>query len=209
MSDKIELRAVVTDSLVSMIASVTGLTPPKEGGIPPFIQAAIDRAVERIDAIALAQQPAPVAVPDGWICIDPDGSFGEIQSSEADARDLASDCDAELPPHHAGPAHRVAAVYIDAAPAAPVAVGQEPVTWINHQTLSERASVKFGSYYLSPERSDEDDTPLYAAPPAAEQPDAVMVPRHTLARYADHLQTAGYNNAADDLRALLIKDGEA
>ncbi|SFQ46834.1 hypothetical protein SAMN05216229_12363 [Geopseudomonas sagittaria] len=38
---------------------------------------------------------------------------------------------------------------------------------------------------------------------SAEQPDAMKVNRKTLERYVRHLQIAGYNNAADDLRALL------
>lgn len=45
-------------------------------------------------------------------------------------------------------------------------------------------------------------------PYAAGQPDTVRVPVETLRRHADHLQTAGYNNAADDLRALLAGGAE-
>lgn len=44
-----DLRSIVTEALVSMIAAITGLTQPA-GDVPPFIQAAIDRAVERISA---------------------------------------------------------------------------------------------------------------------------------------------------------------
>ncbi|MGA4442562.1 hypothetical protein ACPA2N_25700 [Ectopseudomonas hydrolytica] len=54
-----ELRQIVTDALVSMVSGVTGLVPPAgPGAIPDFIQAPIDRAVERISA------SLPVGVPD-------------------------------------------------------------------------------------------------------------------------------------------------
>lgn len=43
-----ELRQVVTDALMGMIAAVTSSTPPANEPPPPFIQAAIDRAVDRI-----------------------------------------------------------------------------------------------------------------------------------------------------------------
>ncbi len=45
-------------------------------------------------------------------------------------------------------------------------------------------------------------------PYAAGQADTVRVPVEILRRHADHLQTAGYNNAADDLRALLAGGAE-
>jgi hypothetical protein len=48
----------------------------------------------------------------------------------------------------------------------------KPVAWINSYTLAESATKKFGSYYLSPTRSDEDDTPLYTSPA---KPDAELV----------------------------------
>jgi hypothetical protein len=54
-----ELRQIVTDALVSMVSGVTGLVPPTgPGQIPDFIQAPIDRAVEKISA------SLPVGVPD-------------------------------------------------------------------------------------------------------------------------------------------------
>ena len=43
-----ELRQVVTDALMGMISAVTSSTPPANEPPPPFIQAAIDRAVDRI-----------------------------------------------------------------------------------------------------------------------------------------------------------------
>lgn len=46
----------------------------------------------------------------------------------------------------------------------------EPVAWINRHTLLGSASVKFGRYYLSPTRNDEDDMPLYAQPPTVAVP---------------------------------------
>lgn len=54
-----DLRQIVTEALVSMISGVTGLVPPSgPGSIPDFVQAPIDRAVERISA------SLPVGVPD-------------------------------------------------------------------------------------------------------------------------------------------------
>ena len=45
---KPDIRNIVTDSLVGMIAAVTRTTPPANEPLPSFIQAPIDRAVERI-----------------------------------------------------------------------------------------------------------------------------------------------------------------
>lgn len=56
-----ELRQVVTDALVSMVSAVTGLVPPTgPGAIPDFIQAPIDRAVEKI------RERLHLVVPDGY-----------------------------------------------------------------------------------------------------------------------------------------------
>ncbi|RRV41300.1 hypothetical protein EGJ86_07390 [Pseudomonas sp. o96-267] len=50
-----ELRQIVTDALVGMISGVTGLVPPTgPGSIPDFVQAPIDREVEKISAGLLA-----------------------------------------------------------------------------------------------------------------------------------------------------------
>ena len=60
-----ELRQIITDALVSMVSGVTGLVPPAgPGAIPDFIQAPIDRAVERISA------SLPVCVPEGSIYVE-------------------------------------------------------------------------------------------------------------------------------------------
>jgi len=45
------LRTIVTESLIGMIASVTRLVPPANEPPPDFIQAPIDRAVDRIKAV--------------------------------------------------------------------------------------------------------------------------------------------------------------
>ena len=45
------IRTVVTESLIGMIAAVTATTPPANEPIPPFIQGPIDRAVDRISAV--------------------------------------------------------------------------------------------------------------------------------------------------------------
>lgn len=59
-----ELRQIVTEALVSMVSGVTGLVPPTgPGAIPDFIQAPIDRAVEKISA------SLPVGVPDGYALV--------------------------------------------------------------------------------------------------------------------------------------------
>jgi len=53
------IRTVVTESLIGMIAAVTATTPPANEPMPPFIQGPIDRAVERISAaIAPGVTPA-------------------------------------------------------------------------------------------------------------------------------------------------------
>lgn len=58
---KNELRQIITDALVSIVSGVTGLVPPSgPGAIPDFIQAPIDRAVEKISA------SLPVGVTDAW-----------------------------------------------------------------------------------------------------------------------------------------------
>ncbi|WP_081265149.1 DUF4406 domain-containing protein [Pseudomonas fluorescens] len=45
------IRTVVTESLIGMIAAVTSMTPPANEPMPPFIQGPIDRAVNRINAV--------------------------------------------------------------------------------------------------------------------------------------------------------------
>lgn len=50
---KPDIRSVVTDSLVGMITAVKRTTPLANEPLPSFIQAPIDRAVDRIKAFAL------------------------------------------------------------------------------------------------------------------------------------------------------------
>jgi hypothetical protein len=45
------IRTIVTESLMGMIAAVTQLVPPANEPPPPFIQGPIDRAVDRIKAV--------------------------------------------------------------------------------------------------------------------------------------------------------------
>lgn len=52
-----ELRTVVTDALMGMIAAVTSTTPPADQPPPPFIQSAIDRAVDRIARLNASRVP--------------------------------------------------------------------------------------------------------------------------------------------------------
>ncbi len=53
----VNVRAIVTDALVGMVSGVTGMVPPSNEPLPDFIQAPVDRAVERISA-ALADMTA-------------------------------------------------------------------------------------------------------------------------------------------------------
>ncbi|CAI8818070.1 DUF4406 domain-containing protein [Pseudomonas sp. IT-P100] len=48
---KPDLRSIVTESLMGMIAAVTQMVPPANEPPPPFIQGPIDRAVDRISAV--------------------------------------------------------------------------------------------------------------------------------------------------------------
>lgn len=48
---KSDLRTIVTESLIGMIATVTQMVPPANEPPPPFIQGPIDRAVDRIRAL--------------------------------------------------------------------------------------------------------------------------------------------------------------
>ncbi|MCS4250647.1 DUF4406 domain-containing protein [Pseudomonas sp. BIGb0164] len=50
---KPDIRSIVTDSLVSMVAAVTRTTPPANEPLPSFIQAPVDRAVDRIKSFLL------------------------------------------------------------------------------------------------------------------------------------------------------------
>ena len=45
------IRTIVTESLIGMIAAVTATTPPANEPMPAFIQGPIDRAVDRISAV--------------------------------------------------------------------------------------------------------------------------------------------------------------
>lgn len=49
-AEAVDVRKIVVDSLVSMIAGVTRMIPPTDQPLPDFIQAPVDRAVERISA---------------------------------------------------------------------------------------------------------------------------------------------------------------
>lgn len=49
-AEGVDVRKIVVDSLVGMIAGVTRMIPPADQPLPDFIQAPVDRAVERINA---------------------------------------------------------------------------------------------------------------------------------------------------------------
>jgi len=93
------IQVIVTESLLGMITSITGLQPPK-GTPPDFVQAAIDRAVSRIEgglvpvavdrAVALMESrvraltlpPDCLAVP-RWACerlLDPEPSPNRVNA---------------------------------------------------------------------------------------------------------------------------------
>ncbi|WP_332847591.1 DUF4406 domain-containing protein [Pseudomonas lactucae] len=52
-NSKPDIRSIVTESLVAMIAAVTRTMPPANEPLPSFIQAPVDRAVDRIRSILL------------------------------------------------------------------------------------------------------------------------------------------------------------
>ncbi|MWK59859.1 hypothetical protein GO594_28075, partial [Pseudomonas otitidis] len=58
---KLNVRQVVTEAFVGLVSAVTKMSPPPEAPLPDFIQAPIDRAVERIEASLSTTQPAAVA----------------------------------------------------------------------------------------------------------------------------------------------------
>lgn len=71
-----ELRQIVTDALVGMISGVTGLVPPTgPGSIPDFVQAPIDRAVEKISTAL------PVGVPDGYALVPIEPTLEMMQAA--------------------------------------------------------------------------------------------------------------------------------
>jgi hypothetical protein len=55
------IRTVVTESLIGMIAAITATTPPANEPMPPFIQGPIDRAVDRISAVVAPSVTLKVA----------------------------------------------------------------------------------------------------------------------------------------------------
>jgi hypothetical protein len=50
---KPDIRSIVTESLIGMISAVTQMVPPANEPMPAFIQAPIDRAVDRIKSFVL------------------------------------------------------------------------------------------------------------------------------------------------------------
>ncbi|WP_372030024.1 hypothetical protein [Pseudomonas kurunegalensis] len=50
-SSNTELSKIVTEALVGMVSGVTGMKPPADEPLPGFIQAPIDRAIERIASL--------------------------------------------------------------------------------------------------------------------------------------------------------------
>jgi hypothetical protein len=78
-----DLRQIVTEALVGMVSGVTGLVPPTgPGAIPDFIQAPIDRAVERISA------SLPVGVPDVATLEMKNAGWRELQRQGIDPEDV-------------------------------------------------------------------------------------------------------------------------
>jgi hypothetical protein len=78
-TESTDIRAIVTEALIGMIATITCLVPPTNTAPPPFIQAAIDRAVDRI--VRRLGEPEKFIYPAvstwpewaGWIGLDATG----------------------------------------------------------------------------------------------------------------------------------------
>lgn len=173
---------------------------------------------------ALAQQPAPVAVPDGWKLVPTDATSEMVEALKA--RATATSRGTIL---NAGNALNDA---IAAAPAAPVA--QEPVAWMTEESwrrLQDGGNDSRGTVPVRGMKTSVARIPLYAAPPAAEQPacvsdsaesetqagltaadetqageqpDAVKVPRELIVRL-DRMYSEGMsiNPELEELRAIL------
>lgn len=90
VDERAALRDVVTDALMGMIAAVTSSTPPANEPPPPFIQSAIDRAVDRISSLnsSRAQLAAPAGVCAEWAKLDPAFVVMFLRQSSAFDADL-------------------------------------------------------------------------------------------------------------------------
>ncbi|MBK4999498.1 hypothetical protein IAE37_001774 [Pseudomonas sp. S31] len=66
-SSNTELSKIVTEALVGMVSGVTGMKPPADEPLPGFIQAPIDRAVERIAGLVSRPAEQPQVEPIGEV----------------------------------------------------------------------------------------------------------------------------------------------
>ena len=86
-----DVRKIVVDSLVGMIAGVTRMIPPADQPLPDFIQAPVDRAVERINAAlsAVTAERDRLLQENG----DPAGSFEKCMQAMRDRDEHARTID--------------------------------------------------------------------------------------------------------------------
>ncbi|HEY6612702.1 MAG TPA: hypothetical protein VIZ86_16430 [Pseudomonas sp.] len=165
MNDKIELEVVAT---------FNGLYLTPVAAMEPGTNLCRITDAQRLLSAAPAQQPAPVAVPD------------DLRRDEAYRNGLMAGFGFGLKGDEAGYATALAGysreihearAMLAAAPAAPVAVGLEPVAWevdvkgyakLLYKT--QDAAEDSVRHYVEERGCEVSVMPLYAAPPAAEQP---------------------------------------
>lgn len=123
---------------------------------------------------ALAQQPAPVAVPDGWKLVPVEPTGGMLDNATSCVVAVGDGAD------YVGrdEAAEIYRALLAAAPAAPVALGQGPVAWGLPNTTPGAPRPFLVLFHSTSQVNDPAGlVPLYTAPPAAEQMDAVKVQR--------------------------------
>lgn len=187
-----------------------------QSDLKPYVYAA---AAELLKA-ALSQQQSPAAVPDGWKMVPVERiqiALEAVQNAMLDAYsnayqeccgrgqgqccgypDAAWSAEDQRIMDALSPAQRELSGLLAAAPAAPVA--QEPVRELIGYACDRRGA-------LIPDRCGECLCwPAYQdAPPAAEQPDTVPVPRELLFRHLEEIGEYAWDTF-DELRALLGKE---
>lgn len=153
----------------------------------------------RSQAAELERRKAGQAVPEGYALV-PIEPTPEMIAAFAFAGDV------DLAIGHGAISAEVASDYksmLAAAPAAPAQVAQEnkPIAIVDANDDGMWADIL-------PDVSVKVGDLLYAAPPAAEQPDSVAVPRELLEELADIADSMQCYDARDDAKALLA-GGEA
>lgn len=146
---------------------------------------------------AIAQQPAPVAVPDGWkfVPLTPEGGMLDNATrcvvTVGDGADYVGRDEAA----------EIYRAMLAAAPAAPVTVGQGPVAWMTEESwrrLQDGGNDSRGTVPVRGMKTSVARIPLYAAPPAAEQPP--KAPMHPGVHYGCCPHTLATNSACRECR---------